>query len=59
MLSLNSSAMYTGASALSALAAALLGTGTFWPIGLLYEAANVLVAIIAAAAIRERGAAGH
>jgi hypothetical protein len=51
--------MYTGASALSALAAALLGTGTFWPIGLLYEAANVLVAIIAAAAIRERGAAGH
>jgi hypothetical protein len=59
VLSLNSSAMYIGASALSALASALLGTGAFWPIGLMCGAANVLAAVIAAAAIRERGLAGH
>lgn len=56
VLSLNSSAMYIGASAMSALAAALLTAGAFWPIGLLCGVANGLVAIIASAAIRERAA---
>ena len=59
VLSLNSSAMYIGASAMSALAAALLTAGAFWPIGLMCGVANVLVAVIASAAIRERAAAGR
>lgn len=56
VMSLNSSAMYIGAGALSALAAALLGAGSdsFWTIGLMCGTANLLVTMIVIFAIRER-----
>ncbi len=59
VLSFNSSAMYIGAGAMTALAAALLRTESFWPIGLLCGAANVLVAFIVMSVIREREAVGQ
>lgn len=55
VLSFNSSAMYIGASALAALAAALLEAGSFRSVGLMCGAANLLVTVIVLAAIRERG----
>ena len=58
VLSFNSSAMYVGASAMSGLAAILLETGSFRPVGLMCAAANLLVAAIAAFVIRERRTAG-
>lgn len=57
VMSLNSSAMYIGGGALSALAAVLLTTGTFWPIGLMCGIGNVLVSIIVIFAIHERNVA--
>jgi len=59
VLSFNSSAMYIGASAMSALAAALLEAGPFWTIGLMCGLADLLVAAIVLSAVRERGAAGR
>ncbi|OUM95805.1 MAG: hypothetical protein A9Z00_11625 [Thermobacillus sp. ZCTH02-B1] len=57
VLSLNSSAMYIGASAMSTLAAALLQIGPFWTVGFMCGLANLLVTAIARSAIRERGTA--
>jgi predicted MFS family arabinose efflux permease len=55
VMAFNSSAMYIGASAMSALAAALLSTGVFWPIGFMCGIANIFVMVIVTFAIRERG----
>jgi predicted MFS family arabinose efflux permease len=55
VLSYNSSAMYIGAGAMSAIAAALLTTGSFWPIGLMCGLANLLAAVLATTKIREQG----
>lgn len=54
VMSFNSSAMYIGAGSLSALAAALLGSDSFWKIGVMCGVANLLVSVIVIFAIRER-----
>lgn len=53
VMSLNSSAMYFGAGTLSAVAAILLETGAFWPVGLICGLANVVVTVMVMFAIRE------
>ena len=58
VLSFNSSAMYAGASAMSALATVLLQSGSFWPIGLMCGAANLLAAAIAVAVLGQREKTG-
>lgn len=53
VMSLNSSAMYIGAGVLSTFAAGMLNFGSFWHIGLMCAAANLLVAVISLFAIHE------
>ncbi|MGM7681376.1 MFS transporter [Cytobacillus sp. Hm23] len=53
VMSLNSSAMYIGAGILTAIAAGLLKTGSFWQIGLMCGIANILVMLITVFVIHE------
>lgn len=54
VLSLNSSAMYAGMTVATAASAALLQTGSFWPVGLMCAIAAVTVFPLIALLVRER-----